>query len=53
MKTAAIMGIIRHLLTFTGGALSLTGDETQQFVGAASTLIGLAWSVWEKHQKKA
>ena len=53
MKTAAIMGIIRHVLTFAGGAMSLSGDETQQFVGAASTLIGLGWSLWEKHQNKA
>ena len=53
MKTAAIMGIIRHVLTFAGGAMSLSGDETQQFVGAASTLIGIAWSLLEKYQKKA
>ena len=53
MKTAAIMGIVRHLLTFAGGALSLSGEESQQFVGAASTLIGLTWSIVEKRRKAA
>ena len=49
--TAAIFGVIRHLLTFAGGALTFTGDDLQQFVAAAMTLIGLAWSLIEKRQK--
>lgn len=50
---AAILGVIRHVLTFAGGALSFTGDDLTAFVGAASTLIGLCWSLIEKKKAAA
>ena len=48
--TAAIMGIVRHVLTFGGGYL-WTGDDLTAFVGAAATLIGLVWSLVEKRKR--
>lgn len=50
---AALMGIIRHVLTFAGGMLAFSGDERREFLAAAATLIGLAWSLLEKRRKKA
>ena len=47
--TAAIMGIVRHLLTWGGGFL-FTGDDLSQFVGAAATIVGLVWSLIEKRK---
>lgn len=46
---AAILGVIRHLLTWGGGFL-FTGEDLAQFVGAAATLVGLLWSLWEKRK---
>lgn len=46
------LGIIRHTLTFIGGALVVKGvvDETasQEIIGALVTLIGTLWSVFQK-----
>ena len=50
--TAAILGIIRHLLTMGGGYL-WTGDDLSQFVGAASVIVGLVWSLIDKHRRQA
>lgn len=47
--TAAIMGIIRHVLTFGGGYL-WAGEDLNAFVGAAATIIGLIWSLIEKRK---
>ena len=49
---AVLMGIIRHVLTFSGGMLAFTGDERKEFLAGATTLIGLAWSLLEKRRKK-
>jgi hypothetical protein len=47
-------GIVRHVLTLAGGALTANGalDPTQAetLVGAAMAIFGVAWSVWAKRQ---
>lgn len=48
---AAILGMVRHALTFAGGFL-WAGDDLTQFVGAAATLIGLVWSYLEKRKRQ-
>ena len=48
---AAILGILRHALTFAGGLL-WTGDDLAAFTGAAMTIIGLVWSVIEKKRRE-
>ena len=45
--------IARHSLTTAGGWLAAhgflpDGTTTQSFVGAGMTLLGVAWSVWQK-----
>ena len=47
--TAAILGIIRHALTFGGGYL-WSGDDLNNFVAAAATIVGLVWSLIEKRK---
>jgi len=55
MNMEAVMGVIRHILTFGGGFLVAKGwldaETLTQAVAAAVTLIGLAWSIIAK--KKA
>lgn len=54
MTIEAILGIVRHVLTFGGGLLVTKGyiDEGTMttVVGAAVTLIGAVWSVVAKRQ---
>lgn len=49
-------GIIRHVLTVLGGGLVTQGLlESEQLtagVGAILTLLGIAWSVWQKSKKR-
>ena len=53
---AAIMGVIRHILTAGGGYFIghglLTGDQTTDAIGALMTLVGVVWSIANKRQKK-
>ena len=55
MKKEQVLGIIRHVLTFTGGILVAKGLATesmsQDLIGAAITLIGGIWSIIEKNKK--
>jgi len=50
-----ITGIIRHVITTAGGALVAGGyigqDELNLAVGAVITLIGVAWSAWDKKRQ--
>ena len=50
-----ILGLIRHTLTFVGGALVAKGlvDDVafQEILGAVMTLVGTTWSILSK--KKA
>lgn len=52
MTKDSVLSVIRHVLTFAGGAClpagAISGDELQAAVGAMITLIGLAWAVFEK-----
>jgi hypothetical protein len=52
MNKDSILGLIRHLLTFGGGALVTKGfaddAEMQQLVGALITVIGVIWSIVQK-----
>ena len=49
MKRFKILGIIRHVLTFVGGALVLSGKvdvaSTEVISGGLLTVIGGLWSV--------
>lgn len=40
--------LIRHGLTFAGGAGLLADNEYTQLAGAAATIVGLAWSAYRK-----
>lgn len=57
MILAIAFGLLRHLLTFAGGALAahgyLTQGESSTAVGALMTLAGLAWSAWQKRPVSA
>lgn len=57
MNFEATMGLIRHVLTFGGGALVSGGMITEanmtSGVGAIATLIGIIWSGIDKWRKKA
>jgi len=51
-KTEALMGMVRHVLTFGGGYLIASGAMDaatwEQIAGALVTLAGAAWSVYQK-----
>jgi hypothetical protein len=55
MSKEAILGVVRHVLTFMGGFAAergiASGEEVQTGVGAVITLIGLVWSVLNKRGK--
>jgi hypothetical protein len=48
----AALGLIRHAITFAGGALVVKGyiDDTglTEAAAAIATLIGVVWSVFDK-----
>ncbi len=52
MNKEAILGLVRHILTFGGGAAvaqgMLTNSDLTTGVAAVMTLIGVVWSVWDK-----
>lgn len=52
MNKDAILGIVRHVLTFAGGYVAAKGIVDQALVnegiGAVMTIIGIAWSVAAK-----
>lgn len=54
MTKDAILGFVRHILTFGGGFAVQSGlttqDEITVGVGAVVTLIGLAWSIIQKRK---
>jgi hypothetical protein len=55
MNKTAILALLRHGLTFLGGALASQGvadsAEIEQGIGAVITLIGLGWSIYEKKNR--
>lgn len=57
MNDAVVTAIVRHLLTTVGGgylmSFGITGTTLDAVVGAVSTLVGVAWSLYDKKQKQA
>jgi hypothetical protein len=56
MNKETVLGVVRHILTFGGGALVVKGytDEAglEEAVGAIVALIGFAWSIKIKIKEK-
>ena len=54
MTQEQILGIIRHVLTTVGGIVVAKGtiDESTMVtvVGALTSLLGVAWSIWAKRK---
>lgn len=54
MNAVVIASLVRHLLTAVGGgffaAWGLDGETVNAAVGAAATLAGVAWSVYDKRK---
>jgi hypothetical protein len=52
MNKQAILGIVRHVLTFGGGFMTqnglASGEEVTTGISAVVTLIGVIWSVMSK-----
>ena len=52
MNAVVISSLVRHLLTAVGGGFfatwGLDGESVNAVVGAAATLAGVAWSVYDK-----
>lgn len=52
MNKESILGIVRHVLTFGGGAVAAKGygdsADMEQIVGAVLTIIGVVWSIVDK-----
>lgn len=55
MSKDMVLGLVRHVLTFGGGLLASNGiigsSDVEIGVGALVTLIGLAWSAFDKKQR--
>lgn len=55
MNPAVFSALVRHLLTLVGGSLfakyNLSGADVDLLAGAIATLIGVAWSIYDKHTK--
>lgn len=51
-----VAGIVRHVLTVLGGSLVTQGwlqdEQLTAGVGALLTLLGIAWSVWQKSRTR-
>ncbi len=57
MSVEAVLGVVRHLLTFGGGFLVAKGwvdaPGLEVLVGGLVTVLGGAWSVYQKSQAAA
>lgn len=51
MTNEIVQLIVRHGLTFAGGAGLLTDNEMVQLSAAVSTIVGLAWSAYRKWKR--
>ena len=55
MNKTTVLAFLRHGLTFAGGALASKGvaesADIESGIGAIVTLVGLAWSIWEKRNR--
>jgi len=56
MNKESVLGVLRHILTFGGGLAVSKGylDEASsvELVGAAITIIGVAWSIIQKKKSE-
>ena len=52
MTKEQVLGMVRHAMTFVGGVLLamgyVEGETWAEVSGAVVTLIGAAWSIWDK-----
>ncbi len=52
MNKEAILGVVRHILTFGGGFVVAYGigntEMANDAIGAIMTLVGIAWSIYDK-----
>lgn len=58
MNKQIIFSIARHVLTFAGGYFAAKGIQLddasiEQLAGGFATLVGLAWSLYEKKKGAA
>lgn len=55
MNKTTVLAFLRHGLTFAGGALASKGvaesADIESGIGAIVTLVGIAWSIWEKRNR--
>ncbi len=55
MNQTIVTAVVRHLLTAVGGgflaSFGLSGTTLEAVIGAVSTLIGVAWSIYDKRNK--
>ena len=52
MNAAMIAAVVRHLLGAIGAVGFMSDSEVEQIAGAASVLIAVGWSLWQKYQTK-
>jgi len=50
MANDIVLAILRHVMTFGGGAGLVSENELAQAAGAITTLLGVAWSIWQKRK---
>lgn len=57
MNPTIVTAVVRHLLTAVGGgffaSFGITGSTMEAVVGAVSTLIGVAWSIYDKKKNSS
>lgn len=55
MNKDIIFALTRHILTLIGGAVAaryaIDGAAIDAATGAVLTLVGFAWSIWDKKAK--
>ena len=51
MTNELLLLLLRHGLTFAGGAGLFTSDELTQLSAAVATLAGLVWSGYRKYKR--
>lgn len=56
MNRTQILGLIRHILTFAGGAAAAQGlgseGEWTEIIGGVVAITGAVWSIVEKNRAK-
>jgi hypothetical protein len=51
-----LLGIVRHILTVTGGSFVADGwlsdNDLNSLIGAVLTIIGVGWSIWQNSKTR-